>query len=263
MADKPLAGERILLVNDDGIHAEGIDLLERVAHSLSDDVWVVAPDTEQSGTSHSLSMLTPVRVRKIDDRHFAIRGTPTDCALLAYYELLGDRKPTILFSGINRGANLAEDMTYSGTIAAAMEGTLLGMRSVALSQIFQPGGQVRWPTAERFAGKILASLLKDQDWPANTFINVNFPDVEADQVTGIHVTTQGQRPPGSFRPLHRIDGRNVPYYWIKLDYQQGEAQRGSDLEATEGGAISVTPLHLNLTQFEYFERLGQVLAKVE
>src|ERR1700753_1645903 len=135
-----LSSHRVLIVNDDGIEAFGIKLLEEVARGFTDDVWVVAPDEEKSGFSHSISMTIPVRVRKVDDRHFAVKGTPTDCALLAIYELMDGAKRPVLLSGVNRGANLAEDVTYSGTAAAAMEGALLGIRAIALSQVFTIGG---------------------------------------------------------------------------------------------------------------------------
>ncbi|MFN6979065.1 MAG: 5'/3'-nucleotidase SurE, partial [Gemmobacter sp.] len=164
---------RILIVNDDGIHAEGIKLLERIARRYSEDVWVVAPDEEKSGASHSISMHVPVRARRIDDRHFAVKGTPTDCALLAIHEIL-PAPPTILLSGVNRGANLAEDVTYSGTAAAAMEGALLGVPSVALSQVFAAKGPVHWATAEAFAAPVLDVLLATE-WQPHAFVNVNFP----------------------------------------------------------------------------------------
>jgi 5'-nucleotidase len=146
-----LGDHRVLIVNDDGIEAHGIKMLEEIAREFTDDVWVVAPDEEKSGFSHSISMTIPIRVRKVDDRHFAVKGTPTDCALLAIYEFMGGRPPTVLLSGINRGANLAEDITYSGTAAAAMEGALLGIRSIALSQVFEIGGEVHWSTARRLS----------------------------------------------------------------------------------------------------------------
>ena len=158
-----LGDHRVLIINDDGIEAHGIKLLEEIAREFTDDVWVVAPDEEKSGFSHSISMTIPIRVRKVDERHFAVKGTPTDCALLAIYEFLGGRPPTVLLSGINRGANLAEDITYSGTAAAAMEGALLGIRSIALSQVFEIGGQVHWSTARHFAPPILERLLAC-DW---------------------------------------------------------------------------------------------------
>lgn len=237
---------RILIVNDDGIHAKGIALLEEIARELCDDVWVVAPDEERSGASHSLSMTVPVRVRRVDDRHFAVKGTPTDAALLAIHEIMKDHPPSILLSGINRGANLAEDVTYSGTAAAAMEGALLGIPSVALSQVFEPGGKTPWETARRFAPGILSRLI-DRPWEAGGFVNVNFPPVAPGKVSGVRITTQGRRPPGSFVPRRRVDERHVPYYWIALDYREGEIVEGTDLAAMRDGAVSVTPMHLDLT----------------
>jgi 5'-nucleotidase len=241
-----MTAHRFLLVNDDGIEAPGIKLLEEVVRQFSDDVWVVAPDEEKSGASHSLSMTLPIRVRRIDDRHYAIKGTPTDCALIAVWELMTDQRPTVLISGINRGANLAEDITYSGTAAAAMEGTFLGIRSIAFSQVFTLGGEAPWETARRFAPVVIDKLLSC-DWEPGTFVNVNFPDCGPDEVSGLRVTTQGQRLPGSFRPERRIDARHVPYYWIRLAYQDGTPAAGTDLQAMADRAVSVTPMHLDLT----------------
>ena len=141
---KPFANSRILLTNDDGIDAPGIKVLEEIVRAFTDDIWVVAPDHEKSGAGHSVSLHTPIRLRKTSERHYAVMGTPTDCVLMAFYEIMKDRKPTFLLSGINNGANLAEDVTYSGTIAAAMEGTLIGLRSIALS-VVRPLGE----TAQR------------------------------------------------------------------------------------------------------------------
>ena len=241
---------RILLVNDDGIEAEGIKLLEELALRLSDDVWVVAPNEEKSGYSHSISMTIPIRMRKIDDRHFAVNGTPTDCALLAIHELMRDRPPTILLSGINRGANLAEDITYSGTAAAAMEGALLGIRSIALSQVFTLGGEVHWQTARRFGPAILDKLLACE-WEPGAFVNVNFPDAPPEKVVGERVTTQGRRLPGSFKPVRRVDERNFPYYWIKLTYATAELEQGGDLRAIADNAISITPMRMDLTAHDF------------
>jgi 5'-nucleotidase len=251
-----LSAQRVLLVNDDGIEATGLKLLEDVARSFADDVWVVAPDEEKSGASHSLSLTLPVRVRRIDDRHFAIKGTPTDCALLAIYELMGEQKPTMLLSGVNRGANLAEDVTYSGTAAAAMEGALLGIRSIALSQVFTLGGQAQWETARRFAAPVLEKLLTC-DWEPGSFVSVNFPDAPPEQVSGIRVTTQGRRLPGSFRPTKRVDARKFPYYWIELAYQTGELEIGTDLHAIAENAVSVTPMQLDLTAHAFRRYLDQ------
>ncbi|WP_284448308.1 5'/3'-nucleotidase SurE, partial [Pseudoxanthomonas mexicana] len=146
---------RILVSNDDGIHAPGLKILEKIAHSLSKDVWVVAPEYEQSGASHSLTLTLPLRLRKINARKYAVRGTPTDCVMMAMHEIFKDKRPDLLLSGINRGANLGEDVTYSGTVAVAMEGSLLGVPSIALSQCFQHGHPVKWGTAEHHAPRVI------------------------------------------------------------------------------------------------------------
>jgi 5'-nucleotidase len=245
-APSHLSDHRVLIVNDDGIDGPGLRLLEEIARQFTNDVWVVAPDEEKSGFSHSISMTIPIRARKIDERRFAVKGTPTDCALLAIYEFMGEKRPTVLLSGINRGANLAEDITYSGTAAAAMEGALLGVRSIALSQVFTIGGPVHWATARQFAPAVLRRLLTC-DWEPGSFVNVNFPDAPPEAVTETRVTTQGRRLPGSFRPVKRIDERNFPYYWIKLAYETGNLETGTDLLAIAENAISVTPMQLDLT----------------
>ncbi len=255
-----LSDHRILIVNDDGIEAHGIKQLEEIAREFTDDVWVVAPDEEKSGFSHSISMTVPIRVRKVDDRHFAIKGTPTDCALLAIYEFMGGRPPTVLLSGINRGANLAEDITYSGTAAAAMEGALLGIRSIALSQVFEIGGQVHWSTARRFAPAILARLLAC-DWEEGSFVNVNFPDAPPELVRGTRVTRQGRRLPGSFRPVRRVDERDFPYYWIKLTYKTAELDEGTDLRAIQENEVSVTPMHLDFTSKAFRHALDRAFTE--
>jgi 5'-nucleotidase len=257
-----LGDNTILIVNDDGIDSVGIKLLEQMARAFTDDVWVVAPDEEKSGFSHSISMTIPIRVRKLDERHFAVKGTPTDCALLAIYEFMGGRKPTVLLSGVNRGANLAEDITYSGTAAAAMEGALLGIRSIALSQVFTIGGEVHWDTASAFAPAILSRLLTC-DWEPGSFVNVNFPDCPPEAVTGTRVTTQGRRLPGSFRPVRRVDERNFPYYWIKLAYEVGSLEDGADLLAIAENAVSVTPMHLDLTAHAFRRTLDRTLRAAE
>jgi 5'/3'-nucleotidase len=257
---RKLSDHRVLIVNDDGVEARGIKLLEEIAREFTEDVWVVAPDEEKSGFSHSISMTVPIRVRRIDERHYAVKGTPTDCALLAIYEFMGDRPPTVLLSGINRGANLAEDITYSGTAAAAMEGALLSIRSIALSQVFALGSEVHWTTAKRFTPPILARLL-GCDWEPGTFVNVNFPDAPPESVAGMRVTSQGRRLPGSFRPVRRVDEREFPYYWIKLTYKTGELQDGTDLRAIADNEVSITPMHLDFTANEFRHYLARAFAE--
>src|SRR3954467_2287997 len=169
---------RILISNDDGIDAPGIQLLEKVARELSNDVWVVAPEMEQSGASHSLTTRRPLRLNEVGERRFAVDGTPTDCVLLALKKLLRDRPPDLVLSGINGGSNVGEDLTYSGTVAAAIEATLLGIPAIALSQDFREGHPIPWDTGEAFAPDMIRRLLKTP-WPASTLFNINFPAVPA------------------------------------------------------------------------------------
>lgn len=250
---------RILVSNDDGIHAPGLKVLEKVARSLSKDVWVVAPEYEQSGASHSLTLTLPLRLRKINARKYAVRGTPTDCVMMAMHEIFKDKRPDLLLSGVNRGANLGEDVTYSGTVAVAMEGALLGVPSIALSQCFQHGHPVKWKTAEDHAPKVIRKLLK-AGWSRDTLINVNFPDVVSESVTGIEVVTQGKRELTDLLLDARVDARNVPYYWIGFRRQKNKSKRHTDLGATENGAIAVTPLQLDLTHRAGLKALKAALA---
>lgn len=248
---------RILVANDDGINAPGLKVAEKIARALSSDVWVVAPETEQSGASHSLTLHEPLRVRKVSNRRFAVSGTPTDCVIMALDHILKDQKaPDLLISGVNRGTNIAEDVTYSGTVAAAMEGTLLGIPSVALSQGYTSPHPVKWGTAEHHGPKLLRRLLK-AGWPEGVLINVNFPDVVSARVQETTVTQQGQRDAGNVFIEERIDARSVPYYWIGFRRHKGESHPKSDLAVVARGGISVTPLHIDLTH----RRTKQALEK--
>lgn len=247
-------GMRILITNDDGIDSDGIRLLEKLALQFSDDVWVVAPDEEKSGAGHAISISHPIRIRQRDDRHFAVRGTPTDCALLGIHELIPGKRPDVLLSGINRGPNLAEDVTYSGTCSAAMEGAVLGIPSIALSQFYRYQGHLHWPTAEKFAPPVLEKLLA-MDWQQGQFVNVNFPECTPEEVRGIRVTRLGLRPGGSFRPVGRVDERHVPYWWIKINFPDGGHELENDLQAIRDNEVSVTPLRLDMTDHDAMARL--------
>jgi 5'-nucleotidase len=247
---------RILLTNDDGIHAAGLAALERIAAKISDDVWVVAPETDQSGLSHSLTMNDPLRLRKAGEKRFAVNGTPSDCVIMATRRILGGR-PDLILSGVNSGTNVADDVTYSGTIAAAIEGTLLGVRSVALSQgySYEDDGQrsVPWATAEAHAPEIISKLV-DFGFPANVLYNVNFPNRSADAIAGIAVTATGKLAHG----LHvdeRRDGRGNPYFWLTYKREKQDIDPGTDLAAVRDGMISVTPLRLDLTAHDLGEPL--------
>ena len=255
MSPKPfnLAKARVLISNDDGIDAPGLRLLERALGRLAAEVWVVAPETEQSATSHSLTLRRPLRVRKLTDHRFAIDGTPTDCVLMGIIEIMKDRPPDLVVSGVNRGGNLGEDVTYSGTVAAAMEGTLLGFPSVAVSQVTTDGRPVKWATAKTWTGRVLKRLTAEA-WPPGVLMNVNLPDVTAAKVTGIEITRQGRRKIGS--DLARgTDPRGEPYFWIGAQRREGRYRRGSDLEAVGRGAVSVTPLTMDLTHGPTLKKL--------
>lgn len=236
---------RILIANDDGIHARGIEVLERIARTLTDDVWVVAPENEQSGAAHSLTIARPLRIRRRDERHFSVDGTPTDAVLLAVNQVLKDRKPDLVLTGVNRGGNLGEDITYSGTVAGAMEGTLLGIRSIALSQVPDPDGPTKWATAEHFAPDIIKKLWSGT-WPPSVLMNVNFPDLPVEQVKGVRVGRQGRRKIGAAL-LERHDPRGRPYYWIDSARAEEPTREGTDLAAVNQGLISVTPLYMDFT----------------
>ncbi len=250
---------RILVSNDDGINAPGLRVAEKVARALTSDVWVVAPEFEQSGASHSLTLHEPLRVRRLSRRRYAVRGTPTDCVIMALDQILkGQKAPDLLISGVNRGTNLGEDVTYSGTVAAAMEGTLLGIPSVALSQGYTSPHPVKWRTAEHHAPKLLRRLLKE-GWPVGVFINVNFPDVVSTGVKELAVTRQGQRDAANIFIDERVDARNVPYYWIGFRRHKGEVHPRSDLAVVARGGISVTPLQIDLTHRRTRQALEQAL----
>lgn len=246
---KPLAGMRILLSNDDGINAPGLKSLVKIANALSDDVWIVAPESEQSGAGHSLSLADPLRLRKIGPRKFAVKGTPTDCVMMAIKYIMKDKKPDLVLSGVNRGANIADDVTYSGTIAAAMEGTLLGVPSIAMSQVYGFDGTdvVPWTTAEKFGPQVVEALVK-KGFAENVLINVNYPPVGPDDVRGLEITSQGKRDQSTIVIDHRLDGRGHDYFWLGFERRQSNPAKGTDLHAIYNGNISVTPLHMNLTQ---------------
>ncbi|MBO6719884.1 MAG: 5'/3'-nucleotidase SurE [Rhizobiaceae bacterium] len=250
---------RILLTNDDGIHAEGLAVLERIARQLTDDIWVVAPEADQSGLAHSLTLSEPLRLRKIDERHFALRGTPTDCVIMGVRRLMPE-PPDLVLSGVNSGANLADDVTYSGTVAGAMEGTLLGVRSIALSQAYNfasEGRVVPWETVEAHAPKLLRKLV-DTPLPAGVLLNVNFPRCAPDAVKGVAVANQGKLV-HSLSIEERRDGRGFPYYWLMFGREQTETVPGTDIAAIREDHISVTPLHLDLTAHEVKDRLTKAL----
>ena len=247
---------RILLTNDDGIHAPGLKSLENIAREISDDVWIVAPETDQSGASHSLSLNDPLRLREVSERHFAVRGTPTDCVIMGVAHIMNGVRPDLVLSGVNRGHNLAEDVTYSGTIAGAIEGATLGIRSIAMSQSygFQADRKLRWETAEQLGPAIIDKLLSE-GFPPATFFNINFPDADPDKVSGTRITSQGNRDQELLRIEERKDGRGNPYFWYGFNRTPSSPEKGTDLWAIYNGYVSVTPLTLGFTDYDMLKQL--------
>jgi 5'-nucleotidase len=248
---------RILVSNDDGINAQGIKTLERIARAISEDVWVVAPEVNQSGAAHSLTLSRPLRVRRHSERKFSVDGTPTDCVLLALQRIIEDGPVDLMLSGINHGGNLGEDVTYSGTVAAAMEATLFKVPAIAFSQICENRQHIKWATAETFAPRVIERLLS-MPWPQDVLINVNFPDLVADKVRGVRVTTQGKRKIGDTL-IERIDPRGEPYFWIGAFREELDMRPDTDLAAVAEGYVSVTPVHLDMTHRPSLDLLRKVL----
>lgn len=239
---------RILLTNDDGINAPGLYVLEKIAAQLSDDIWICAPSEEQSGAGHSLSLNRPVRLREHAPRRFSVTGTPTDAVTLALRKVLPG-KPDLILSGVNRGANLGDDVTYSGTVAAAIEGALAGIRSIALSQVYSKetlADNVPFDAAEAWGAKVLRPLM-GAPFPERTLINVNFPPRTAEAVQGIRVVRQGFHDYGRGTVVEGKDPRGYPYYWFGLHGIEHTPGHNSDLEAIADGFVAVSPLQLDLT----------------
>uniref|UniRef100_UPI0035CA0375 5'/3'-nucleotidase SurE n=1 Tax=uncultured Sphingomonas sp. TaxID=158754 RepID=UPI0035CA0375 len=240
---------RILLTNDDGYHAPGLKILEAIAARFSDDVWIVAPAEEQSGAGHSLTLSRPIRVRRHAEKRFAVAGTPTDAVMMALAKIMADHKPDLILSGVNRGANLAEDVTYSGTVSAAMEGALAGVRSIALSQVYDRQGMgdaVPFDVAAAWGERVLRPLL-DTPLAPRTLLNINFPAVPVDAVRGVRIAQQGLRDYGRLQIVTNRDPRGYEYHWFALAGTVETPAHATDLEAVADGYVAVTPLHLDLT----------------
>ncbi len=239
---------RILLTNDDGINAPGLAVLERIAARFSDDVWVCAPAEEQSGAGHSLTLTRPVRLKQHDTRRFSVVGTPTDAVTMALKKVM-PAPPDLILSGVNRGANLGDDVTYSGTVSAAFEGALAGIRSIALSQVYSREGladTVPFDVAEFWGEKAIAPLL-ELPFAPRTLVNINFPPIPVAAVKGIKVVRQGFHDYARGTVVEGTDPRGFPYFWFGLHGVEATPGKLTDLEAIAGGYVAVTPLQLDLT----------------
>ena len=240
---------RILLTNDDGIHSEGLQILERTLHELG-DVFVVAPAAEMSGASHSLTLSRPLRIRQIDNRHWSVDGTPTDCVTLALHQILQEAElPDVCVSGINHGGNLGDDATYSGTVAGALEATILGVPGLAISLVARD--HFDFTEAARFALVAVRKILTE-GLPEGTLLNMNVPQGE---IRGVKVTRQGIK---NARPVitEHIDPRGKPYFWIGEQYFRSNAEDGTDYRAIEDGYVSITPLKADMTDHGVLSQIG-------
>lgn len=245
---------RIFVTNDDGIFSEGI---ERLAQALAEvgDVHTVAPDQERSAAGHALTLDTPLRAKEIGERRWSVNGTPTDCVNWGVLHLLRDRRPDLLFSGINLGLNLGDDVTYSGTVSAAFEGALLGIPSVAVSQEIETG--FSFDAAARFAAELARRLLEEK-LPPKTLVNVNVP---AGTVLGVRVSRCGTRRYGE-TVIEKTDPRGRPYYWIGSSIPVGEIEEGTDINAVAEKHISMTPLHLDMTAYQSMDLLEGIASEL-
>lgn len=250
---------RILITNDDGINAEGLEILRKSVASLSDDIWVVSPETNQSGVSHALTLKEPLRVSEHEPRVYSVSGTPTDCVIIAVRQLL-DNPPDLVLSGINAGQNIADHITYSGTVAGALEGAILGIRSIALSQSHdwsKGNGPINWQVSIDKTEEIVRKLIK-VEMPESSFLNVNFPIELNHDGAEIFVSRQASRMHG-LEIDERIDGLGRPYYWLKFSESQHELCDTTDISALEAGKISVTPVKIDMTDHALTRVLEQAL----
>ncbi len=246
---------KILITNDDGINAPGLISAEKIARELTDDVTIVAPETDQSGVAHSLTLSHPLRLRKVGENKFAINGTPTDCTIMGVREIMKS-PPDLVLSGVNSGQNIGDDVIYSGTVAGAIEGALLGIKSIALSQAYnftEGTRNVKWGTCEALAPEIIDKLM-NCDFPEKTLVNVNFPNCELGEIAGTQITGQGSFNHGLFMEK-RHDGRGFPYYWIKFGREVPDQREASDITALIDKKVSVTPLKLDLTDMQFKDAL--------
>ncbi len=256
---------RILLTNDDGVEAPGLASLEAIAAHLSDDVWVSAPASEQSGASRKLSLTDPIMVRKLEAKRFSVDGTPSDACFLGIHDLVEGAPPELVLSGVNRGQNLADDVTVSGTIAAAMQAMKMGVPAIALSQTLENythGGNTPFAAAEAHGPELVRKLISI-GWPKDVVLNVNFPPCEPQDVAGVHVTSHGERDQWSMHADRRRDLRGRTYYWLGFQGGLSNTTKGEDLYAIYNNFISVTPLRLELTAHDVRETLAHALAETE
>lgn len=246
---------RVLLTNDDGIDARGLEILAEVAGTLAGEVWIVAPEHDQSGTSHSISLHEPLRYGRHGSRRFSVSGTPADCVVMAVKHFMENAPPDLVLSGINRGGNLGIETAFSGTIGGAMTGTLFGIPSIALSQVFTGPNPVKWETARALAPDVIRRLVA-MGWNSDACLNVNFPDVLPEEAGPLTPSRQGTGLVDSIYVVQRTDPRGLPYHWLQFHRGAKDEVPGSETETIQKGRISVTPLRFERTGEKALERLA-------
>jgi 5'-nucleotidase len=254
--------DRVLLTNDDGIDAPGLTVLEHIARELARDVWIVAPEHDRSGVSHAISLHNPLRVTKWDDRRFGVSGTPGDCAVMGVCHMMRGMRPDLILSGVNRGANIGMETVFSGTVGGAMTGMMLGIPSIALSQVFQDREQVPWDVARTLGAGVVRQLL-ELGWSADTCLNVNFPACPVEQVGPPTLCRQGL---GLIVGMHvetRTDPRGFEYHWINFRREAREQGPDSDADAVAAGRIAVTPVRYDRTDEAAFAALSAHLPRLK
>jgi 5'-nucleotidase len=248
----------ILLSNDDGINSSGLNALAEALHRFG-NIFIVAPDREQSASSHALSIHRPLRIDKISDNSYSVDGTPTDCINLAVNGILKNNKPDLIVSGINKGQNLGDDITYSGTVSAAIEGTLLGIPSVAIS--LEGRNDYNYDTSRHYSAKIAEYVLQNK-LPPDILLNVNIPNLDIKEIKGIKITRQGKRIYNE-AVVEKIDPRGKEYYWIGGDELDSIELENSDIDALKKGYVSVTPIKLDLTDYNFINFLEKDFLKIK
>ncbi len=252
--------DRILLTNDDGIDAPGLAILEAIAAELAREVWVVAPEHDQSGVSHAISLHHALRVSQQGERRFGITGTPGDCAVMGICHLMTDAPPQLLLSGVNRGLNLGMETVFSGTVGGAMTGMMLGVPSIALSQAYKDRNNVNWEPSSKLGAQVVRDLLAI-GWSKDACLNVNFPAGSSSEAGPMTLARQGVGMVAGMHVDTRVDPRGMSYHW--LNFRRGDRQQGpeSDYDALRAGNIVVTPLRYDRTDEEAYQALAAKLPR--
>lgn len=258
-ASTPLL-DRVLLTNDDGIDAPGLAVLEAAAAEIAREVWVVAPEHDQSGTSHSISLHHPVRLSRRGKLRFGVTGTPGDCAVMGVRHLMADQPPQLVLSGVNRGANLGIETVFSGTVGGAMTGMMFGIPSIALSQAFTDRAQVRWDTARALVPGIVRRLL-ELGWGVDTCLNVNIPDLPLEEVGPLTLARQGPGLVETIDATPHTDPRGLTYFWLAFQRGAREQEADTDVAVLGAGRIAVTPIRYDRTDEAAFAELARRMSR--